>query len=126
MCTPTGGQDRLDGGNGNDHLRGDDFDPAETIYPPDDDADILRGGNDVLGGIAGDDLLEGDVIFAGLRNDLITGGADRLSAATPTTRCRATSSTAAPTPPGRSGSDQLYGGIGDDKLIGDTFTAIEG
>ena len=97
------GDDTLDGGDGNDILRG--LEDNDTLLGRDgnddlrgnDGSDTLIGGNgnDVLRGQGDDDQLFGDggrdTLFGGLGNDLLNGG---------------------------NGNDLLRGGLGNDTLIG--------
>ncbi len=99
-----GGDDDLRGGRGDDVLRGDDGD--DELRGGEDD-DILRGddGNDILRGGRGDDVLRGDDgnddLRGGRGDDILRGdnGDDVLS--------------------GSEGDDELRGGNGDDELRGD-------
>ncbi len=97
-----GGDDYLEGYNGNDTLIGGDNNDTLVGYGGNDTMwggngnDILKGmaGNDTLNGDGGDDKLVGgdgnDTLYGGDGNDSIIGGA---------------------------GTDSLYGGNGDDTLV---------
>ncbi|WP_372624811.1 hypothetical protein [Falsiroseomonas sp.] len=103
------GRDTMDGGDGNDLIDGDgdDRDPEDTLFGPDQivasddvgDDDTLDGGrgDDTIFGRGGDDFLRGswgtDILYGGDGNDRLDAGGD-------------------------SSGDTLHGGAGDDTLDG--------
>ena len=113
------GSDTLDGGNGDDLLLGDDdgsqglSSPDRAfpgLYPadadPDDNRDLIHGGNGNDTIRAGDDA---DTIFGGAGRDVIDAGvdADLVDAGTEDDLVE-----------GNEGSDTLLGGDGNDTLLG--------
>ena len=129
FVSATGAADILDGGAGNDYLRGDGGDDVllggigvDTLYGDDETLDGVTPGDDLLDGGAGNDQLFGgggsdrllggadnDTLFGDFLNDPI-GANDWLD--------------------GGSGNDTLAGGQGDDVLVGgagrDTLSGNEG
>ena len=117
LCpAPHSGDDRLDGGTGNDALWGDAQSIEVLLASP--HPGVVRAGDDRLMGGVGDDRLYGDAqsilanallgddeLFGGAGNDRLYGDAETAGAA------------AANAP---AGDDRLFGGTGDDTLYGDT------
>lgn len=111
--------DTLDGGSGNDLLRGDsgpaDDSVAVTILGGNDflngnlgnDVILAQAGNDTVQGGLGDDVADGgsgnDYVRGGSNNDILAGGGGNDIVA------------------GESGNDHVDGGQGDDVLLGGAY-----
>lgn len=103
------GNDTLDGGTGNDEIKGDVHDPGYGIGGN----DLLFGGagDDSLYGGAGNDTLDGDGLTTDVAVDTRDDGAIDVSEAAPTVATH---------------DDRLDGGAGNDVLYGDASVVAAG
>ena len=117
-----GGDDYLDGGEGNDTMVGDAFD-FQTPFQGSGSG--LRGGDDTLTGGNGDDILVGDAIS--MARSTASGGVDFLYGGDGNDTL---AGDALRDDNGRGGNDWLFGDAGDDILRGgsgdDTLVGGEG